>query len=120
VKAGCGHKVLDEMGMLCDDDATLFYGPKEVKLAEFLKLIQPGERVHYRDWRGGSGEGVFLRHIDGEGKTLDPKRWGYSKNHGVVVKRDFSSDDGRVFRPFAGDGDVVLSHLMIVEHVMES
>jgi hypothetical protein len=97
--------------------------PDEEELAAFLRKLEPGERVYYRDWRGGKGEGVFLRHIDKIGQIVGKSSlsyWGNNRADGVVIKRDFSADDGRIFKPFLGDGDVVMSMLQIAEEVMSS
>jgi hypothetical protein len=94
------------------------------KLAESLRTLRPGDKVYYRDWRGGQGEGVFLRHINAGGQTIGCSHvnslWGYNRYDAVVVKRDFSADEGRVFKPFLGDGDEVVSALMMIAQVMES
>jgi hypothetical protein len=85
------------------------------------RQIKPGERVHYRCWRGGEGQGIFLRFINPENREYtNPNLWGHHAKDGMVIKRDFSADDGRVFRPFLKDGDMVLSDLMIAEKIMES
>lgn len=90
------------------------------QMVEFLRKLVPGERVHYKDWRGGTGEGVFLRHIDPNGRTVDSRYWGNHKKDGLIIKRDFSADEGRVFRPFLDDGDVINTDVMIAHQVMES
>ncbi len=72
-----------------------------------LRALQPGQRVRYRDWRGGTGEGTFLRFVDAAGREVPAAAWGGRPRDVVIVKRDFSADDGRIFRPLLGDGDVV-------------
>lgn len=78
------------------------------RLLQGLRALTPGQRVIYRCWRGDSGQGVMLRFVSGAtGKPVEPTQWGHDRMDGVLVKRDFSADDGRVFRPFLGDGDDV-------------
>jgi hypothetical protein len=91
------------------------------KYVALARLIKPGERVHYRCWRGGEGKGVFLRFINPENREYaNPDNWGHNARDGMIIKRDFSADEGRVFRPFLKDGDVVLSDLMIAQKIMDS
>ncbi len=84
---------------------------KNPPTVEELRALEPGQRVRYQGWRGplDSGEGTFLRHIfRSEYKTPPSIRfWGRDKLDALLVKRDFSADDGRLFRPFAGDGEMV-------------
>lgn len=85
-----------------------------------LRRLQPGDRVRYQGWRGPAdrGTGTFLRHVDLHGKTVSPGSWGNTNMDGVVVRRDFSSDDGKTFRPFAGDGESIHTDEMIAEEVL--
>jgi hypothetical protein len=94
--------------------------PDGLLLVLRLQNLKRGDRVYYRDWRGGKGEGTFLRHVDAVGNPIDSKYWGGNKKHGLVVKRDASADEGRVFRPLLQGGDYVLTGEMIVQNVMES
>ena len=89
-------------------------------MADLLRKLVPGERVHYKDWRGGTGEGVFFSHIDAGGRIVASTYWGNHRKDGLIIKRDFSADEGRVFRPFLGDGDVVMTDLMIAQKIMDS
>jgi len=93
------------------------------KLLTKLRKLVPGQRVAYTCWRGGKGEGVFLRFVDSKGTEVQASRWrAASDKEALVVRRDFSADDGRVFRPFADDGDsiVSLNPLDICETIHES
>lgn len=72
-----------------------------------LRALVCGQRVMYHGWRGDAGEGVFLRFVDAEGKEVEASCWGTKRRDGLVVKRDFSADAGRLFLPLVGDGDVV-------------
>ena len=91
------------------------------KLAEFLRLLKPGERVRYKGWRGDSGEGIFVRLLHASGAVpSNPRFWGNDTRDALIIKRDFSADEGRKFMPFARDGDVITTDLMAIEYVMES
>src|SRR5271157_714273 len=88
------------------------------KLAEKLQKLQSGERVKYRCWRGGEGEGVFLHFVGPTRQKVQATRWGNNSKDGLIVKRDFSADDGYLFLPFSGEDSYVKSILMIAEEVM--
>lgn len=83
---------------------------EQQKMVPALRALAPGQRVAYKGWRGDNGEGVFVGFmgiVDGTRRPVAAKDWGKTKSDGLVIKRDFSSDDGRLFLPFAGDGDEV-------------
>ena len=80
-----------------------------------LRALSPGDRVRYRCWRGGTGEGTFLRHGFRESprkgapvRANRPENWGTNVHDFLVVKRDFSADDGRVFFPLGDSDDQVV------------
>jgi len=84
------------------------------KMVATLRTLKEGQRVRYKGWRGDTGYGVFLGFIDMMGGTRRPvaaKEWGKTKSDALLIKRDFSADDGRLFLPFAGDGDEVTAAL---------
>lgn len=92
-------------------------------LVKAMRSLPVGCRVRYRGWRGDSGEGVFLGFVWPDavpanvpmtpraewraGTVQRAGSWGVKPKDGLMVKRDFSADDGRIFLPFAGDGDFV-------------
>lgn len=78
-------------------------------LIQKLRALKPGDRVRYVCWRGDRGDGVFLRFVSAvDGKEIDGQAWGKNRRDGIVVKRNFSADDGRIFLPFIGDGEEVI------------
>lgn len=79
----------------------------DFKLRDALRQLPIGARVAYKGWRGDAGEGVLLRFVAANGKEVKPELWGIRPLDGIVIKRDFSADDGRMFRPLLGDGDVL-------------
>ena len=91
-------------------------------LRDKLIRLKPGGRVEYHDWRGSKGEGIFLRFTNSKGVEVSVERWGANENDGMIIKRDFSADEGRLFKPFLGDGDKIISldPLHMAEDIHES
>jgi hypothetical protein len=77
-------------------------------LVRRLRKLSPGRRVIYRGWRGllDHGNGVFIGFWS-RGKVVSPDAWGCDALDGLLVKRDFSADDGRVFRPLIPGNETV-------------
>jgi hypothetical protein len=79
----------------------------DLALRDALRALPIGARVAYKDWRGDNGEGVVVRFVSANGTPIKPGLWGIRPLDGIVIKRDFSADDGRIFRPLLGDGDIL-------------
>ncbi len=92
------------------------------ELIESLRKLKQGDRVHYRGWRGEAdrGQGVFWYFINSDWKVIPPEQWGRTAKDGLIVKRDFSADDGRRFLPLLGDGDAILTDEMLAAEVHDS
>ena len=85
--------------------STMSLTVADQELRTSLRQVPINTRVKYTDWRGDTGEGTLLRFVDCNGKEVPSNQWGTTRFDGMVVKRDFSADDGRVLLPLLGDGD---------------